>query len=121
MSEIAAASSEQAQGIDQVNKTVAEIDKVIQQNAANAEESASASQEMTSQANQLGEIVFELGSLVSGSRSKNGEQKIEKSKKRKFASGSLPEPEKEMRTAKIHTLPGREVSPDQVIPLDDDF
>ena len=40
VSEIAAASREQAQGIDQVNKAVTEMDKVTQQNAANAEESA---------------------------------------------------------------------------------
>ena len=36
--EIAAASNEQAQGIDQVNKAVVEMDRVTQQNAANAEE-----------------------------------------------------------------------------------
>lgn len=39
--EIAAASGEQAQGIEEINKAVAEVDKVIQQNAANAEELAS--------------------------------------------------------------------------------
>ena len=50
MAEIAAASKEQAQGIEQVNTAVAEMDKVTQQNAANAEESASAAEEMTAQA-----------------------------------------------------------------------
>ena len=39
MAEIAAASNEQAQGIDQINTAVTEMDKVTQQNAANAEES----------------------------------------------------------------------------------
>ena len=38
--EIAAASGEQAQGIEQVNRAVTEMDKVVQQNAATAEESA---------------------------------------------------------------------------------
>jgi methyl-accepting chemotaxis protein len=47
VAEIAAASNEQAQGIGQVNMAVAEMDQVVQQNAANAEESASASEEMT--------------------------------------------------------------------------
>ena len=42
VSEIAAASQEQAQVIDQVNTAIAQMDKVTQQNAANAEESASA-------------------------------------------------------------------------------
>src|SRR5512140_2827122 len=43
ISEMAAASNEQAQGIEQINKAVSEMDKVVQVNAANAEESASAS------------------------------------------------------------------------------
>jgi methyl-accepting chemotaxis protein len=45
VAEIAAASGEQAQGIDQVNKAVSEMDQLTQQNAANAEESASAADE----------------------------------------------------------------------------
>ena len=53
VSEIAAASNEQAQGIDQVNKAVAEMDKVTQQTAANAEESASASEALNAQALQM--------------------------------------------------------------------
>ena len=65
--EIAAASNEQAQGIDQVNKAVAEMDKVIQQNASNAEESASASEEMNAQAEQMKGVVGELIALVGGS------------------------------------------------------
>jgi methyl-accepting chemotaxis protein len=65
--EIAAASSEQAQGIDQVNTAVAQMDKVTQQNAANAEESASASEELSAQAEQMNQIVEELVKLVGGS------------------------------------------------------
>ena len=42
MEEIAAASQEQSQGIEQVNKAVAEMNQVTQQNAANAEELAAA-------------------------------------------------------------------------------
>lgn len=62
--EIAAASNEQSQGIEQVNTAVAEMDKVTQQNAANAEESASASEEMSAQAEQMKAIVGELVALV---------------------------------------------------------
>jgi len=65
--EIAAASAEQAQGIDQVNTAVGQMDKVTQQNAANAEESASASEELSAQAETMAGIVDELVSLVSGS------------------------------------------------------
>jgi methyl-accepting chemotaxis protein len=64
--EIAAASSEQAQGIDQVNTAVAQMDKVTQQNAANAEESASASEELSAQAEQMNGIVQELVNLIGG-------------------------------------------------------
>ncbi len=64
--EIAAASAEQAQGIDQVNTAVAQMDKVTQQNAANAEESASASEELSAQAEAMQGIVEELVALVQG-------------------------------------------------------
>jgi len=66
IAEIAAASKEQSQGIDQVNTTVSEMDKVVQQNAANAEESASASEELSSQAEELNEMVGELTAMVTG-------------------------------------------------------
>ncbi len=41
LTEIATASQEQAQGVEQVNKAVSEMDMVVQQNAASAEELAS--------------------------------------------------------------------------------
>ncbi|MCE5264833.1 MAG: methyl-accepting chemotaxis protein [Deltaproteobacteria bacterium] len=64
--EIAAASSEQAQGIDQINKAVSEIEKIVQQNASSAEECASASEEMTSQAGLMKGFVRELVVIVEG-------------------------------------------------------
>ncbi len=64
--EIAAASQEQSQGISQVNTAVAQMDKVTQSNAANAEESASASEELSSQAEQLRGMVQQLLTLVGG-------------------------------------------------------
>jgi methyl-accepting chemotaxis protein len=68
VSEIAAACQEQAQGIDQVNTAVAQMDKVTQQNAANAEESASASEQLTAQAAAMNEMVNGLAALVGGHR-----------------------------------------------------
>ena len=65
--EIAAASNEQAQGIDQVNISVSEMDKVVQHNAASAEQSASASEEMNAQAEQMKGFVYDLVALVGGS------------------------------------------------------
>ncbi len=69
VAEIAAASGEQAQGIEQLNKAVADMDKVVQQTAAGAEESASASEEMNAQADQMKQFVRELTLLVNGAAS----------------------------------------------------
>ena len=62
--EICVASQEQAQGIEQINRAVFEMDKVVQQNAANAEGSASASEEMNVHAEQMKEYVAGLATLV---------------------------------------------------------
>ncbi len=72
LGEITAASDEQAQGIEQINKAVAEMDKVTQQNAASAEESAAASEEMSGQAESLKGFVAELTTLVAGGTGVDG-------------------------------------------------
>ena len=64
--EIAAASQEQSQGIDQINLAVAEMDKVVQSTAATAEESASASEEMNAQAEQMKQIAMVLADIIGG-------------------------------------------------------
>ena len=66
--EVATASNEQAQGIEQINTAVAQMDKVTQSNAANAEESASASEELAAQAAELFQSVTMLNELVEGTR-----------------------------------------------------
>ncbi|MDR4474134.1 MAG: methyl-accepting chemotaxis protein [Nitrospira sp.] len=53
IAEITAASQEQAQGIDQVNKAIMQMDETTQQNAALVEETTSASQSMKDQAREL--------------------------------------------------------------------
>ncbi|MEO6003846.1 MAG: methyl-accepting chemotaxis protein [Opitutus sp.] len=62
--EIAVASTEQSQGINQVNSAVSAMDRITQANAAGAEESASAAMELTSQSTQLEALVLELRTLV---------------------------------------------------------
>ncbi len=69
IAEIAAASQEQSQGIDQVNTAVAQMDKVTQQNAANSEESASAAEELSSQAEELQGMVAQFKLSNSGQQS----------------------------------------------------
>lgn len=53
VSEIAAASEEQRQGVSQINVAVEELDSMTQQNAGFVEETASASEEMSNQAQEL--------------------------------------------------------------------
>ncbi|MDF3022619.1 MAG: methyl-accepting chemotaxis protein, partial [Steroidobacteraceae bacterium] len=53
VSEIAAASNEQSVGIEQVNKTVMQLDELTQQNAALVEQASAASQAMADQARGL--------------------------------------------------------------------
>jgi methyl-accepting chemotaxis protein len=72
IAEIAAASKEQAQGIEQVNTATSEMDKVVQQNAADSEESASAAEQLSAQAEEMEKIVAELAAMVGGSRNGNG-------------------------------------------------
>jgi len=128
IAEITSATREQAQGVDQVNTAVAQMDKVTQSNAANAEESASASEELSAQAGMLNGMVDDLVALVAGSH------------RQSYASASIPPP----RPARTQKSPARRLTggtpssaasrqlpppvapkvmkPNEVIPLDgDDF
>ncbi len=66
--DIASASQEQAQGIEQLNQSIQEIDRVVQQNVSNAEGSASAANQIRAQSQRLRDIVTELTSLVQGNQ-----------------------------------------------------
>jgi methyl-accepting chemotaxis protein len=123
--EIAAASKEQAQGISQISNAIAEMDKVVQQNAANAEESAAASEELNAQAMQMKQFVGELITVVQGSNAARvSSAQTETAPRRR--------PVLQARTplAKMPALPGKSgkpvktgakiVDPEQVIPMDDD-
>ncbi|WP_018983582.1 methyl-accepting chemotaxis protein [Salinimonas chungwhensis] len=57
MTEIAAASAEQATGIDEISKAVSQMDEMTQQNAALVEEAAAAAESMQQQSEQLAERV----------------------------------------------------------------
>jgi methyl-accepting chemotaxis protein len=69
LGEIAAASNEQSQGIEQINQTTSQMDQVTQSNAAGAEESASASEELSAQAEELNNTVEQLRAMVGGGAS----------------------------------------------------
>src|SRR5690606_13336581 len=57
MGEISSASTEQSEGITQVNTAVSEMDSVVQQNAALVEEAAAAAGSLQEQAARLAEAV----------------------------------------------------------------
>ncbi len=120
--EIAAASKEQAQGIDQINKAVAEMDKVTQSTAAAAEESASAAEEMSAQAEQMKNISLILVNIIGGSSNGSGNHKgAEDIPEKKKGRGTLPAVSAK-KSAGRHVVPykkGGQLRPEQVIPMDD--
>lgn len=71
MSEIAAASSEQATGIQEVSNAVVQMDEMTQQNAALVEEAAAASDSMRQQSGELAQrvSVFKVGNHQGGGTS----------------------------------------------------
>jgi methyl-accepting chemotaxis protein len=66
VAEIATAAREQAQGIEQINTAITQLDQVTQSNSASAEESASAAEELDAQAASLKDMVGKLRQLVGG-------------------------------------------------------
>jgi methyl-accepting chemotaxis protein len=126
VAEIAAASSEQAQGIDQVNTALTQLDQVTQGNAANAEESASASEELNAQAETMRDAVLRLAAVVGGDRSTGRATNVQKGMSRTPARTSRKLPAKTTAPAKARPpaqIPAkrREVSAEEAIPMDDDF
>jgi methyl-accepting chemotaxis protein len=119
VSEISAASTEQAQGIEEVNTAVTEMDKVTQQNAANAEESASAAEEMSAQAEEMRSYVNELVVLVGG---KAGQASTHARPARKKAP-ALKRPvlgkAKALAAPKRKQAAKKAANPEEILPLDD--
>ena len=116
--EISVASQEQSQGIGQINIAVSEMDKVVQQNAANAEESASASEEMNAQAEQMRGFVDDLVALV-GSDSKDSKGVLaSRGKSLKAVTGKVLAPPVKKEVV-VHNF--REVNPEQIMSMDEDF
>ncbi len=123
--EIAAASDEQNQGLEQISQAMNQMDKVTQQNAASAEESASASEELSAQAEQMKDMVTELVALVEGAGRQSAEgyeraarsvPAVNRGKKRisgQSKKASLP--------AKSDSGRRNVVKPEDILPLDDDF
>ncbi len=118
--EIAAASEEQAQGIEQINQAMGQMDQATQQVAANAEEGAAAAEELSAQALSMRELVAELTAMVGSSNGRGAGRNAPAQLEDKSGLRRLPLFAR--REAKAETAgPGvREVRPEEVIPLDDE-
>jgi methyl-accepting chemotaxis protein len=127
LGEIAAASNEQSQGIDQINRAAADMDKVTQRNAANAEETYSASEELTAQSARMKAMVADLIAVVGGAR--NGADPLDPEKAQAGLGAKIrsSKPAAAARVSKTATRRPAEpktgnLNPGQVIPLDsEDF
>jgi methyl-accepting chemotaxis protein len=134
--EIATASQEQAHGIAQINRAVAEMDKIVQQAAYNAEASATAAETMNTEVNHLERRMEDLAGMV-GAEINISKTKISHIEKHAApagkASGKMtvkPAAGHKMLAAPpVHKMkkgaaPAKQASvrPEQVIPFDkDDF
>jgi methyl-accepting chemotaxis protein len=136
MDEIAAASQEQAQGVEQVNKAMVQMETVTQQNAANAEESASAAEELNAQAESMRRIVQELSELANGRNNapkaereysgpihrltgKSGQQSKTIGSTRQSSLNPEQSPSNSLLTDKKDKKT-KLISPEEVIPLEED-
>jgi methyl-accepting chemotaxis protein len=98
VAEIAAASGEQSQGIEQINTAITQMDTVTQTTAANAEESASASEELNAQAEELNKMVRELRAMVVGREDSQTELAYQHNSRAQSAKSK-------QRPAALHTSP----------------
>lgn len=117
IAEVAAASDEQAKGVEQINAAVAQMDKVTQENAASAEQSAASSEEMQSQASGLQGTVAGLRKMVEGDHadaSATAEDSVITMAQPRVGAAALRLPPKS--AAKGGGKPGK---PSQVLPLTD--
>ncbi len=125
VAEIAAASKEQSQGIEQINKAVSEMEKVVQSNAANAEEAAASTEELNGQAEELRALVNTVNNLISGA--KKAVTLLERERHGYSRSGEREEYGQKRADSQPrylgHNTPlkqAKELNPESVIPLDND-
>lgn len=121
VNEITAASQDQAQGVEEINRAISDMDKVVQQHAAIAEQSASANNELKEMINNMDGLVSELSLLVGKKEfkeiSSDGEE---------LSSSGEEQYLRRMCNEKKGVVEGeweskKEITPNDVFPLDEDF
>jgi methyl-accepting chemotaxis protein len=129
MSEISAASEEQSKGLSQINIAISEMDKITQQNAAGAEESAGTAKELTNQTEYMAAFVKNLVMVVDGYGSStqnfaSGNHNRDISPRQSGGFGKTSSIKHAPASLAPTALPkkgrGKEIDPNQVIPMDDE-
>ena len=135
--EITVSSNEQAQGVQQINAAVSDVDQVTQANAGISEEAASASEELSGQAKEINELVHVLADIVGIPRSASGTPAPAGPSRAKQQPGALPARKKGVgasatQTGKKQLAPPKAkagsaqkgkpaaAEPAEIIPFDDD-
>jgi methyl-accepting chemotaxis protein len=113
--EIAAASKEQAQGIEQLNQAVTQIDHVTQSNAASSEEAASAGEELSAQATELTQMVSDLTAILLGTANGGAMTNGGKSHSAKRLGSAAPARD----LVEVSGSQREEIKPDQVLPMEE--
>lgn len=119
ISEIAAASKEQSDGIEQITRAVGQMDQVTQQNASAAEECAASSEELSSQADTLKEIVGDLQRMVGGKNNAqtfNPARQLNYTEKREI---THQPPQPKHKQQKPNPKNKKIINPEEEIPMDD--
>ncbi len=130
VAEIAEASKEQAQGIDQINRAVSEMDKVVQSNASSSQVSANAAKELSQQAVQFHQLVDELSLIIKGSAEFNAQNAPSSTAQRRNQNVELAATKTTVATTSktvSRTIERKEtdkqkakaIKPETVIPLDE--
>ncbi len=134
LGEIALASKEQAQGVEQINAGLEQIDQVTQANTASSEESASASEELAAQGQQLKGLVarFKLKRNGPGNgrrveagfqysrNSQHPENHVQVKHTAQSSGGNGKKPVKTGAAVAVKDRAEEPVNPKEIIKLDDD-
>jgi methyl-accepting chemotaxis protein len=76
ITEISAASLEQAQGVHEITKAITQLDQVTHQNASNASQSANAAGTLSMQAEELNSLIQSLSKTINGGRNEMTSQNL---------------------------------------------
>jgi methyl-accepting chemotaxis protein len=124
--EVNLGSQEQARGIEHISKSIAEMDRVTQANAASAEQGASASEQMSAQAEALQNLARNLRTMVGGEEERHFAAPAAKVRRNFTPPASQPKAKNLVALRKAVTPLRRIEAPAKVLnsrafPLEDDF